>query len=293
MSIRRKSIGENLFDTFNTLIMIVAILAALYPFIFILFASVSDPLLIAKKGIKLLAYPVGFNDNAYRAILANKMMFIGYRNTILYVVLGTGINLLLTSFGAYALSRKHLRGAKAITILIVFTMYFHGGMIPNFLVVKGLNMIDTIWAMMIPGAISAYNLIVMRTGFAAIPDEIEESAKMDGANDFLILFRIMLPLAGPVIAVMILWYGIGHWNSFFSALLYLRKRDLYPLMLVLRDILMGGETGGTSGAGTDTVALSENIKYAAIVVATLPILLIYPFLQKYFVKGVMIGAVKG
>lgn len=182
-----------------------------------------------------------------------------------------------------------------IMFLIVFTMFFNGGLIPTYLLVNNLGLLDSRWALIIPSAMSAYNLIIMRTSFQGIPVSLEESAKLDGANDFTVLFRIVLPLSMPVVAVMILFYGVGHWNSWFNALIYLRTRDLYPLQLILREILITNSTDSmmTGVGGADKMPIGETIKYATIIVATIPILLLYPFLQKYFVKGVMIGAIKG
>jgi putative aldouronate transport system permease protein len=201
----------------------------------------------------------------------------------------------MTSFGAYALSRQHVMWKNPVMFLIVFTMFFSGGLIPTYLLIQDLGMLNTRWALIIPSAMSAYNLIIMRTSFQSVPVSLEESAKLDGASDFTVLFRVILPLSMPVVAVMILFYGVAHWNSWFSALIYLRKRELYPLQLILREILITSSTESmmTSVGGADKTPIGETIKYATIIVATGPILLLYPFLQKYFVKGVMIGAIKG
>ncbi|WAM36443.1 carbohydrate ABC transporter permease [Caldicellulosiruptor acetigenus] len=290
----RKSPGEIIFDTFNYIFLGLLCFTMLYPMLYVIFASFSNP-------IKLMAYrgplwrPLEFSTEAYKLLLSYPMIWIGYKNTLIYVVVGTAINILLTTIGGYVLSRKNLKLKNPIMFFIAFTMYFSGGMIPTYLLVQSLGMIDTIWAMMIPGAISTTNLIIMRTGFHAVPDSLEESARIDGAGDWTILFRIMIPLAMPMIAVMILFYAVGHWNAFFSAIIYLRSRELYPLQLVLREILIMSSTENmTTGISdaSDRFAVTELIKYAAIVVSTVPILCIYPFLQKYFVKGVMIGAIK-
>ncbi|ADL41553.1 binding-protein-dependent transport systems inner membrane component [Caldicellulosiruptor obsidiansis OB47] len=291
---KKRSIGEVLFDTINYIFLGLICFTMLYPMVYVIFASLSDPLkLMAYRGP--LLKPIDFTIKAYKLLLNYPMIWIGYRNTIIYVVLGTTLNIFLTTMGGYVLSRKYLKLKNLIMFFIVFTMYFSGGMIPTYVVVQSLGMIDTIWAMIIPGAISTMNLIIMRTGFLSVPDSLEESARMDGAGDWTILFRIMIPLAMPTIAVMILFYAVGHWNAFFNAILYLRRRELYPLQLVLREILIMGDTTymetGVSDAD-DRLALTRLIKYAAIVVSTVPILCIYPFLQKYFVKGVMIGAIK-
>jgi putative aldouronate transport system permease protein len=243
----------------------------------------------------LLLSPLGFNVDGYISVFKNPNIITGYRNTILYVVVGTSINLFMTSLGAYVLSRKGVMLRDPMMMLIVFTMFFSGGLIPNYLLVKNLGMYNTMWALLIPGAISTYNLIIMRTSFAAIPISLEESARIDGANDFTILFRIVLPLSKAVLSVMVLFYAVAHWNSWFSAMIYLQKRDMFPLQLFLREILVNSSTDSmiTGSGGSDKEAISEIIKYCTIVVATVPIIVVYPFLQKYFVKGVMIGAVKG
>ncbi|BCS82249.1 carbohydrate ABC transporter permease [Anaerocellum diazotrophicum] len=291
---KKRSISEALFDIMNYMFLGVLCFSMLYPMIYVIFASLSDP-------IKIMAYrgpllkPIDFSLKAYKLLLDYPMIWIGYRNTIIYVVLGTTINMLLTTIGGYVLSRKNLKLKNPIMFFIVFTMYFSGGMIPTYVVIESLGLVDTIWAMILPGAVSTMNLIIMRTGFQTVPESLEESARIDGANDWVILFKIMIPLTMPTIAVMILFYAVGHWNSFFNAILYLRKRELYPLQLVLREILIMSDTmymqTGVSDA-EDRLALTRLIKYAAIVVSTVPILCLYPFLQKYFVKGVLIGAIK-
>jgi putative aldouronate transport system permease protein len=256
-------------------------------------ASISDGSeIISHTGA--LFKPLGFSLEAYKLVFNNPMVGRGYLNTIFVVVVGVSINILMTSVGAYFLSRKDVFWKKYVMMAIVFTMYFSGGLIPFYFTVKGLHLDNTLWALIIPGMISTFNLIIMRTAFMAIPDSLEESAKIDGANHFTILFRIVLPLAGPTIAVMILYYGVGHWNSWFNAMIFLRKRELYPLQLILREILIQNSfTDNGLSTGDDALKLAEVMKYAIIMVGTLPILCIYPFLQKYFVKGVMIGAVKG
>ncbi|GIN55967.1 carbohydrate ABC transporter permease [Lederbergia ruris] len=289
----KASLGERIFDFLNVLFMLVLVFATLYPFLYVLFSSLSDPGLLAKnRGILYL--PLGFTVKAYELVFQNPMIIVGYLNTIFYVVVGTTINILLTSIGAYALSRKNAMLTKPIMMFITFTMFFSGGLIPTYLLIGQLGMIDTRWALIIPNAISVWNLIIMRTSFKGIPDSLEESARIDGANDWTILFRIILPLSLPVIAVMILFYGVGHWNAYFDAMIYLRNNDLWPLQLVLREILIENSTDNfiTGVGGGDRYPIGETVKYATIIVATLPILFLYPFLQKYFVKGVMIGSIK-
>jgi putative aldouronate transport system permease protein len=284
--------GERTFGYFNMLLMLVLCAVTLYPFLYVAFASLSDATsLLQHRGIMLK--PAGFDLGAYKAVFENPMIMKGYQNTLIYVVLGTTINLLMTAIGAYVLSRQNLYFKNIIMFFIVVTMVFHGGLIPSYLLVNSLGMMNTMWAILIPGAINTFNMIIMRTSFQGIPVSLEESARMDGANDWVILFRIVIPLSMPVIAVMILWYAVGHWNSYFNALVYLRNREAYPLQLVLREILISNNTDSMmTGGGDDKYAIGETIKYAAIMVSTLPIICLYPFLQKYFVQGVLIGAIK-
>ena len=290
----RKTVGERAFDAFNIIFMLGLIGVTLYPMLYVLFASLSNPSdLMQHRGV--LLSPQGFSLNAYKAVFANPSISSGYRNTLFYVVGGTLINLVLTSLGAYALSRKNVLWKRPILILIIFTLFFNGGLIPsNLLIGKTLNWIDTPWALIIPNAINTFNLLILKTAFESVPMSLEEAARMDGANDFTILFRIIIPLSLPALAVITLFYAVGHWNAYFQALIYLRNRDLFPLQLILREILVTNSmdsmtTGVSSG---DVEPIGETIKYATIVVATLPILLLYPFLQRYFIKGVLIGAVK-
>lgn len=291
----KRSPSELIFDYANILLMLALVVATLYPLLYILFASFSDPTLLAQhRG--LLAGPLGFSAEAYARVFENPNILTGYRNTIFYVTSGTFINIVLTTLGAYVLSRHNVLWKEPIMFLIVFTMFFSGGLIPTFLLVgRSLGWINSPLALIIPGAIQTYNLIIMRTAFQEVPYELEEAARMDGANDFQILWRVYIPLVKPVLAVMVLFYSVAHWNSFFPALIYLRNRDLYPLQLILREILIQNSTQSmtTTAASGDVQMVSETIKYATIVVATVPILVIYPFLQRYFVKGVLIGSIKG
>ncbi|OZB90784.1 carbohydrate ABC transporter permease [Paenibacillus sp. XY044] len=277
----------------NALLMSILVIVTLYPFLYVLFASLSNPAdLIQHRG--LLLFPTGFSLESYKLVFENPMISIGYVNTILYVIIGTALNLTLTSFAAYALSRKGVRFVGPIMFGIVFTMFFSGGLIPTYLNMKNLGLLDTRWAMILPSAISTWNLLVMRTAFAEIPVALEESARIDGANDFRILFRIFIPVSLPMMAVMTLFYGVAHWNSYMDALIYLRDRNLYPLQLVLQEILITNSTDSmmSTVADVDKGLVQETIKYATIIVATVPIMLLYPFLQRYFVKGVMLGSIK-
>lgn len=290
----RKTAGETAFDVINAALLCLLTLLALYPMLYVLFASFSVASDLARfRGI--LLGPLGFSLAAFEAVFKNPNIINGYRNTLLYVVGGTAINLLLTCLGAYALSRRNVMWKLPITLMVVFTLFFSGGLVPSYLLVaRTLNWIDTPWAVIIPGAISTWNLLVLKTAFEQVPQSLEEAARMDGANDFVILFRVVIPLSLPAIAVITLFYAVGHWNAYFNALIYLRDRALYPLQLILREILIANDmqnmTGGAMGGDVEPIA--ETVKYATIVVATLPILFLYPFLQRYFVKGVLIGAIK-
>ncbi len=292
----RRTIGDYLFDSANYFILIVLVLITLYPLYYILVASLSSPAAIAKHGV-MMFWPEDVTMKYYKAVFDNPMIAVGYRNTIFLVVVGTAINMLLTIFAAYALSRKWLMGRNIFMFVIVITMFFGGGLIPSYLLVRQLGLFNTIWALIIPGAVSSWNVIMMRTYFIGIPDSLEESARMDGANDFHILFRIILPVSMPIIAVMILFYAVGHWNAWFSASIYLKDKELYPLQLVLRSILINnslremGDTGYTSSGSAREI--TKGLKYATVIASTLPILCIYPFVQKYFIKGIMIGSIKG
>jgi putative aldouronate transport system permease protein len=292
--ITRMRTGELTFSIVNNLILSLVVAVTLYPFLHVAFASVSEPAaLIRHRGI--LAGPLGFTINAYRLVMQNPMILRGYLNTIIYVTLGTALNLAMTSLGAYALSRRRWLVRNFLMMVIVFQLFFTGGLIPFYLLVQRLGMIDRRSAMIVPTAITSWNLFIMATAFRQIPAALEESAKMDGASDFTVLVRIYLPLSGAIVAVMVLFYGVSHWNEWFYAMVFLRTRELYPLQLILREILITSSTAGmtTSVPSLDKLPVSVTIKYATIMVATVPILLVYPFLQRWFVRGVMIGALKG
>lgn len=281
-------------DFFVYGLLILLTIAFLYPLYYVIMASVSEPVqLMAHRGV--LVRPQGFTIEGYRAVLNNPNIIIGYRNTLIIVTVGTTLSMFFTCLSAYVLSRRNLMLMKPLTLLIVFTMYFSGGMIPSFLLVRHLGLLNTRWALMIPNLIATWNLIVMRTAFRQMPDSLEESAKIDGANDLIILFRIILPLSKAVLAVVTLFYAVARWNAWFNALIFIQDRNLFPLQLILREILlinaaMGGivETPMEDGV----FMLDEIIRYASIIVSTLPILCIYPFAQKHFTKGVMLGSIK-
>jgi putative aldouronate transport system permease protein len=244
----------------------------------------------------ILFYPRGFSLEGYRLVFKNEQIFVGYMNTFIYLGAGLTVNMIMTTLCAYALSRKGFMLKRIITFVIMFTMYFSGGLIPFYLLIKGLDMINTRAVLIFPLAINTFNMIVLRTAFANIPVDLEESAKIDGANDFVIMFRIVVPLSVATIMVIGLYYAVGIWNAWFHAAIFISKRELFPLQLVLREILITAESStmaeGMSDVNQD-IFLSEIIKYATIIVTIVPILLVYPFIQKYFVKGVMIGAIKG
>lgn len=265
-----------------------------YPMWHCLMASFSEPMqLIGYKG--LISWPRGFSLEGYKTVLNNRNILIGYGNTLFYLIVGTVLNMLLTILGAYALSRRKMMFKKPLTLLIVFTMYMDFGLIPAFLNIKGLGLYDSRWAIILPVAVNTYNLIVMRTAFASLPPALEESAMIDGANDFTILWRIALPLSKATLAVVTLFYAVEHWNSWFSASIYLRDRNKYPLQLFLREILIASSSSTAAGepSSVDGVMyLEELLKYCTIIVSTVPILCVYPFAQKYFVSGVMLGSVK-
>ncbi|RJE85206.1 carbohydrate ABC transporter permease [Paenibacillus sp. 1011MAR3C5] len=290
-----KPSDERTFDFIVYTIAAVIMIIVLYPLIFIVSASFSDPAKVLSGDVWLL--PKGVTLEAYESILHNDKIWIGYRNTIVYTVVGTVINIIMTILAAYPLSRPDLPGRNALMILITLTMFLGGGLIPTYLLVKDLGMVNTMWALIVPGAIATYNLIVMRTYFqSSIPWELQEAAHMDGCSNWRLLFSIILPLSKPILAVMVLFYAVGHWNSFFPALIYLRDEALQPLQLVLREILLISNSSAVEGGSVGLekqILLAESIKFAVIIVSTLPVLIMYPFVQRHFVKGVMIGSIKG
>jgi len=287
----KRTTGERIFSAVDAVICALLCLAILLPILNIFFASFSDPVEVMKHQ-GLFLRPIKPTMQAYGYVAKNPNIVSGYINTIIVVVCGTSLNILLTLIAAYVLSRKDARLVKYLTMMVVFTMYFQGGTIPFYLVVHGLGLTGSRLSLILPVAINTFNLIVMRTAMASVPDSLPESAMMDGAGHVRILVSIMTPLTKATIAVITLYYAVYHWNSWFNAMIFLHKKAQYPLQLILREILIQDEM--TTAGGTDALAMaSDTIKYATIVVATVPILCIYPFLQRYFVKGVMVGAVKG
>lgn len=287
---KSRKIGGKAFDVFNYALLAIVAFVTLYPFLYVIFASLSDPLRLMGNSAPLWK-PLGFSLAAYKKVFSNSSIYIGYANTIFYVVVGTTVNIIMTSIAAYVLSRKQFMLRRFFTLMFIFTMYFNGGLIPNYLLIKGLHLIDNRLALILPGAISTFNLMIMITGFEGIPKSLEESARIDGAGDWTILFQIIMPLAKPTIMVILLYYAVGHWNAWFNAMIYIRDASKRPLQLFLRDILTRNQMGAMTGQ-TDIEDVGQTIKYATILVSTAPILCIYPFIQKYFVQGVMIGAVK-
>jgi len=293
---RNQTAGERVFDYLNTFVLLIILAAVLYPLVFVLSASISDPQKVVSGQVWL--WPEGLTLRGYEKVFHNGDILRGYINTILYTLAGTALNLLLTVMAAYPLSRRDLYGRGVVTAFFVFTMFFSGGLIPTYLLIKKLGMINTFWAMIIPGAVAVWNIVIMRTFFQqSIPRELEEAAEMDGGSNMTILLRIVLPLSMPILAVMTLFYSVGHWNAFFNALIYLTDRSKYPLQLILREILIQSQMSDMVQVSEESLAKSimeaESIKYAVVIVANLPIFLLYPFLQRYFVKGITIGALKG
>ena len=291
----RKTRFDRFFDAIIYTILGLLTASYLYILIFTVSASFSDPNAVYSG--RVILWPVDFTLQGYERVFQEKMLWIGYRNSLFYMVVGTAISTMLTITGAYALSRKDLPGRNIITGILVFTMFFSGGIIPLYLIVRSLKLLDTMWALILPGAISMSNLIIARTFFAnSIPTGLLDAARIDGCNNIRFFFRIALPLSKPIIAVIALYYAIGLWNDYFNAMIYIKTRTNYPLQLFLREILISSQT---SSAMTGDVLeqellaqLQEIIKYTLIVVGSVPLLVIYPFLQKYFVQGVMIGSLK-
>ncbi|MFD1173360.1 carbohydrate ABC transporter permease [Oceanobacillus picturae] len=291
---------DKVFKVFIFLFLTTALLIVLYPLIYIISASISNPAAVNSGEMWLLPKDITFEG--YQMIFQNDAIWRGYLNTIFYTAFGTLINLAVTIPAAYALSRKDLFGRNFFTGMFVLTMFFSGGLIPTYLVVKSLGLIDTVWAMVLPNAAAVWNIVIARVFFqSSIPKGLEEAAIIDGASNFKMFMKIILPLSAPIIAVMALFYGVGHWNGYFNALIYLSDKDMYPLQLVLREILvlqeMASQNSNMSGSMAEALhskqQLAAIIKYGVMIVSTLPVIIVYPFLQRFFVKGVMIGSLKG
>jgi putative aldouronate transport system permease protein len=291
--IHDRSWGSRLFDIINSTILILFALSTLLPFIHIVSSSFASPTEKLTKDFVL--FPTHFTLDAYRFIFSTDRIINSLLVTVLITVGGTIVNLIMTCLMAYPLSRRDLIGRRPIMMMVIFTLLFSGGMIPTFLIVKALGLLDSMWALIIPSAISTFNLIILKNFFQQMPDGIEESAKIDGANDLSILIRIILPLSLPALATFGLFYAVGHWNTFMSAILYIRDTDKWPIQVLLRSfvLLSEGRLDDSANLDGDIQLPPETVKMAVITVATLPILCVYPFLQKHFAKGVMMGSIKG
>lgn len=289
----KQTVGERVWNWSIISVMFLVGLVTLYPLIYVFSMSISAQEYVLRQEVWFL--PKGFSLASYKLVFENQQIWTAYRNTLWYTTVGTVVNVLLTLLGAYALSRRQFFARRQLSFLITFTMFFTGGMIPLFILINNIGLYDTRWAMILPTAVGAWYLIIAQSFFASLPESLEESAKLDGANDFVVFLRIALPVSKPIIAVLILYYAVGHWNSYFNAMLYLPSVDLQPLQMYLMKILTQASTelAGNMSAGIERDNIVEQLKYATIIVAVLPVLCVYPFLQKYFVKGVMVGAVKG
>ena len=288
--------GDRLYYTITHTILVLLGLLVSYPLIYIVSSSFSSPDAVAAGRVVFL--PVDLSLRGYSAVLEYEPVYIGYRNTILYTVTGTLINIIMTMFAAFGLSRKNVPGVKIFTFLFTFTMMFSGGLIPTYLLMRDIKFLNTLWVMIVPGAISVFNMIIARTFIQSnIPEELFEAASIDGCSDFYFFFRILLPLSQAILAVLALFYAVGHWNAYFSAMIYLRNRNLFPLQLFLREILVLNQIDINMIMDPELQealrGMSDLLKYSLIMVSTLPIMCVYPFIQKYFVKGVMIGSIKG
>lgn len=290
----RQTFSEKCFTVLIVLFCIAVVCITLYPFVYVLSMSFSSIENVVNGSVWL--YPIGLSFHSYKMVFENPQIWQSYYNTLWYAIVGTSINIAMTLLAAYPLSRPKFLLKKSTLILITITMFFGGGLIPTFLLVQELGMYNTRWAIVIPGAVSAFLIFVTRTFFQSIPEGMHESARMDGANEYRILARIYLPLSKPIIAVLTIFYAVGHWNSFFSALIYLPDRNLQPMQLFLMRLLIQNSqdavNDSTFGA-LERLQAAAQLKYAVTIVVITPILIIYPFLQKYFVKGVMIGSLKG
>ena len=292
----KRTRGEKIFAFFNTIGLLLLSTVFILPIWHVMMGSISDPMKISAYS-GLILHPLGQATlGGYKLVFSNASIVRSYGYTLLYVSVSTGIGLVLTILAAYVMSRKNLYWGPLFSMIILFTMMFNGGLVPTFMLIRNLGLLNTIWAVILPSAVSAYNIIIMRTSFAGIPDELLEAARIDGAGHFRILLQIVLPVSKAIIMVIVLFYGVLHWNEWFNASIYLpRARDKYPLQLVLREIvLLSSENSIVADAdGQDVMIYRPLIKYATIMVSVIPMMILYPFVQRYFVSGVMIGAVKG
>lgn len=301
MGVIKDTKSDRIFSIVNYFVLTILLIITAYPLLFIVSASISDPTLVATG--KMLLIPKGISFDGFQAVFKDSRVLTGYKNTIIYTVVGTLISLGVTLPAAYSLSRKDFVGRNVFTTIFMVTMFFSGGLIPTYLLIKSLHMRDTMWALVLPAATSMWYIVICRTFFQTnIPDELVEAAEIDGCSDLRLFFSVVLRLSAPIIAVMSLFFGIEQWSSFFTALIYLTRKSLYPLQLILREILIQSEFDAQQIllSGNDTAEVleknlrtSEQLKYALIIVSSLPLLMAYPSIQKYFVKGVMVGAIKG
>ncbi len=291
----QQSTGYKIFNIVNYILLLFLVFITVYPMYHIFIVSISNGTFVSRGAVNFL--PRGITFSAYKTVFDSSDIWRSYFNTILYTTVGTAINIVLSSMCAYPLSRKDFYGRGIFTFIIAFTMFMSGGMIPSYLVVLKLGLIDSMWAIVLPPAINTFNMIIMRTFFQGIPASLQESAFLDGANDLKILWKIILPLSKPIMATMVLFYAVQHWNSFFSALIYLSSKSKYPVQILLRNIVIAGEFAEQQTAigsvESNFAVVATNYKYAVIIISVVPILMVYPFLQKYFAKGVMVGALKG
>ncbi|MEU5780874.1 carbohydrate ABC transporter permease [Micromonospora lupini] len=289
----RPSRGYRVFQACNAVALTIVVVVTLYPFVNVVARSLSDERYILGGQVNLV--PLGFNLDTYRLVLNDSLFWTNYRNTLFYTVVATAISIVLTTCYAYVLSKKHLRGRTALVGIAVFTMFFTGGLIPNYVLVTSLGMKNTVWAIAVPNAINVFNLLVMKAFFESLPTDLEEAAAVDGLNTYGILLRIVLPLSKAIVATMVLFYAVAFWNSWFAAFLYMDQQELWPVTVYLRNLIAGATGAENIGAiaEADEVQADATLKSVTIVLTTLPILLVYPFVQRYFVRGVMLGAVKG
>lgn len=288
----KKKISDHIVDFIIWLLLVFAVVIVLYPLWFIIIASFSDPSAVASGQVLLL--PKGITFSGYKSVFSNPQIWQGYMNTILYSVIGTLINMAVTIPGAFAFSRAEFKPRRVIMFLFTVTMFFGGGLIPNYLLYRQIGILNSMWVFVLPGAVSVYNLIVARSFFeTSIPEDLFDAAQIDGVSYFGYFFRIVLPLSSAIIAVIGLYYFVGHWNDFMTGLIYITDQNKQPLQVVLQQLLLVSKTGGNMANSVDATRIADQIKFGVIIVSTLPLLVLYPFLQRYFSKGVMIGAVKG
>ncbi|MFB9253140.1 carbohydrate ABC transporter permease [Sphaerisporangium melleum] len=286
-----RSKGHRAFRWVNAVILTGVVIVTLYPFVNIVARSFSDEFAIRSGQVSI--FPRGFTISTYQYVISDATFWTNYRNTVVYTVVATAISMVLTTCYAYVLSKRHLRGRRLLIGIAVFTMFFSGGLIPNYVLVTSLGLKDSIWAIVLPNAISVFNLLVMKTFFEGLPVELEEAAAIDGLSTYGILLRIVLPLSKAVLATMVLFYAVSFWNSWFTAFLYMSQNDLFPVTVFLRNLIAGATSGSSVGADAADLTVATNIKSVTMVLTVLPILAVYPFVQRYFVSGVMLGAVKG